>query len=407
MYPILRVDLDKLRHNAEALLQLANPWGVNIWAVTKVFCGAPAVGQALLAAGITTLADSRLENLARLPAAEKVLLRLPDPRQADAVVRYADWSLNSELTTLQALSRAATAAGKQHKVLLMVDVGDLREGLWPDEVIGFVRQAVDLPGIRIAGIGTNLTCLNGVLPDSNNLSILVELATELERLGLAKCEVVSGGNSSSLEMLRQGKLPKGINNLRLGEAIILGRETSKNRPLPGLFTDTVTLQAVAIEVKEKPWQPIGTIGENPFGNTLQLTDKGTGRRVILALGRQDVNPEGLVPLEPGVRVLGASSDHLILDMRDYPEDVQVGQVFSFGLNYTALLAACTSPYVVKEFVQAKKRPVGLEKEESQCQDKSLVVGTVPIHLLSSPPSAEEKKNWPLPLSVACGRRPRK
>lgn len=350
MYPLLRIDLEKLRHNAGALLQLADPFGISIWGVTKVLCGAPAVGEAMLAAGITTLADSRLENLQQLPTAEKVLLRLPDPKQASSVVHSADWSLNSELATLQALSQAAVAAGKQHNVLLMVDVGDLREGLWPDEVIPFVRRAVSLPGVQIGGLGTNLTCYGGVLPDRDNLSVLVKLASELRRLGLAECEVVSGGNSSTLELLKQGKLPKGINNLRLGESIILGRETAARRTLPGLYTDAVTLQAAAIEVKEKPSLPLGTIGQDAFGNTPVFFDSGRQRRVILAVGRQDVNPEGLVPLEPGIKVLGASSDHLLLDTSAYPESVQVGQIFSFGLDYGALLAACTSPYVTKQFI---------------------------------------------------------
>lgn len=350
MYPLLRVDLAKLRHNARALLQLANPFGISIWGVTKVLCGTPAVGEAMLAAGITTLADSRLENLQQLPTAEKVLLRLPDPKQADSVVHGADWSLNSELVTLQALSQAAVAAGKQHKVLLMVDVGDLREGFWPDEVVPCVREAISLPGIHIGGLGTNLTCYGGVLPDRDNLSILVELASELRRLGLAECEVVSGGNSSTLELLKQGKLPKGINNLRLGESIILGRETTARRALPGLYTDAVTLQAAAIEVREKPSLPLGTIGQDAFGNTPVFSDSGRHRRVILAVGRQDVNPEGLVPLEPGVTVLGASSDHLLLDTTAYPEPVKVGQIFSFSLDYGALLAACTSPYVTKQFI---------------------------------------------------------
>ncbi|HBK86396.1 MAG TPA: alanine racemase [Firmicutes bacterium] len=350
MYPLLRIDLAKLRHNAQALLQLASPFGISIWGVTKVLCGAPAVGEAMLAAGITTLADSRLENLQQLPTAEKVLLRLPDPKQANSVVHSADWSLNSELVTLQALSRAAVAAGKQHKVLLMVDVGDLREGLWPDEVIPFVRQVIGLPGIHVGGLGTNLTCYGGVLPDRNNLNILLELANDLRHLGLAECEVVSGGNSSTLELLIEGKIPKGINNLRLGESIILGRETSGRRALPGLYTDAVTVQAVAIEAKEKPSLPIGVIGQDAFGNTPVFFDSGRHRRVILAVGRQDVIPEGLLPLEPGVTVLGASSDHLLLDTSAYPESVQVGQIFSFGLDYGALLAACTSPYVTKQFI---------------------------------------------------------
>ena len=356
MYPLLQVDVGKLQHNVRTLVAAADAYDIDIWGVTKVLCGAPAVGQAMLAGGVTALADSRLQNLAKLsaacPEAEKVLLRLPSPRQAEAVVQWADYSLNSELVTLQALSRAAIAAGRQHKVLLMVDVGDLREGLWPDQVIPLVRQAVQLPGLHIVGLGTNLTCYGGVVPSRENLGILVQLADELERQGLLQCEIISGGNSSSLQMLQEGQLPSGINNLRLGESLLLGCETLARRPMPGLFTDVAILQAEVIEVRVKPSLPVGQIAQDAFGQTPQFNDCGLQRRAILAIGRQDTDPAGLQPLSAGLSVIGASSDHLLLDTTAHAGEVRAGQVFSFGLSYGALLAAATSPYVRQQFIGA-------------------------------------------------------
>ena len=164
-----------------------------------------------------------------------------------------------------------------------------------------------------------------------------------------RCQVISGGNSSSLSLMLEGCLPAGINNLRLGESIILGRETIARRPLPGLHTDAVTLQAEVIEVKDKPSVPIGEIGQDAFGRTPVFADRGWQRRAILAVGQQDVDPEGLIPLEPGLQVLGASSDHLLLDTTDYPGEVQVGQIISFGLTYAALLRASTAAYVEEAY----------------------------------------------------------
>ncbi len=353
VYPLLRIDVAKLRHNAQTLVDLAKSFSISIWGVTKVLGGAPPVGAAMLAGGVTALADSRLTNLRRLassfPDTPKVLLRLPSPRQAEAVVHIAACSLNSEWTTLQALSQAAVAAQRQHRVLLMVDVGDLREGLWPDQVIPFVKRAIGLPGLQIAGLGTNLTCYGGVIPSPKNLGILVDLARELERQGLVQCEIVSGGNSSSLQLLQEGKIPRGINNLRLGESLILGRETVSRHPIAGLHTDAVVLQAEVVEVKQKPSVPVGHIGQDAFGNKPVFVDRGLQRRAIVAIGKQDVDPGGLAPLDPGITVLGASSDHLLLDVGAYPGKVKVGQVFSFGLNYAALLAASTSAYVHKVY----------------------------------------------------------
>lgn len=353
MDPVLTVDLNKIRHNAECLCQLGARHGVDIWAVTKVLCGNPHLGQALLEAGVMTLADSRLANLRRLRAAgvggKKVLLRLPSPRRAEAVVNLADISLNSELTTLRALSAAALQAGREHAVLLMVDLGDLREGIWPDDLLEVAREAALLPGLQLIGLGSNLTCYGGVIPDEKNLGTLVDLARQLEQAGVMRCQVISGGNSSSLSLMLEGCLPAGINNLRLGESIILGRETIARRPLPGLHTDAVTLQAEVIEVKDKPSVPIGEIGQDAFGRTPVFADRGWQRRAILAVGQQDVDPEGLIPLEPGLQVLGASSDHLLLDTTDYPGEVQVGQIISFGLTYAALLRASTSAYVEEAY----------------------------------------------------------
>lgn len=349
MFPTLTVDLAKLRHNTEQLVGLAKDHGVSIWGVTKVICGYPELGRAMLSGGVETLADSRLPNLVKLIQAgvggNKALLRLPTPSEAEQVVRFADISLNSELITLQALSRAAIQQGREHAVIVMVDLGDLREGVWPDQVIPLVRQAVALPGLRLLGLGTNLSCYGGVIPTEANLSVLTQLAAELRREGLADCEIISGGNSSTLGLLQSGRLPAGINNLRIGEAIILGRETVARQPIPGFYTDAIVLEAEVVEVQVKPSVPVGEVGQDAFGNTPLFPDRGLRRRAVLAVGRQDVDPDGLLPLATGAEVIGASSDHLLLDVTECPDSVHVGDVLRFVPNYSALLRASTSPYV--------------------------------------------------------------
>jgi predicted amino acid racemase len=47
------------------------------------------------------------------------------------VVRSADISLNTELDTLKKLSYYAKASNKNHQVIVMVELGDLREGVLP------------------------------------------------------------------------------------------------------------------------------------------------------------------------------------------------------------------------------------------------------------------------------------
>lgn len=354
MYPELHVNLSKIRHNAARLTALAAASGITLWGVTKVLNGAPLLGETLLDAGVAALGESRISNLQRLQSAgvagQRVMLRLPSPTEADRVVSLTDISLNSELLTMQALGAAAIRQGRTHGVLLMVDLGDLREGIWPENLLLRARQAAGIAGLKLLGIGTNLTCYGGVIPTEENLRQLVGLADELESAGVMECQIVSGGNSSSVPLLLERRLPRRINNLRLGEAILLGREAVQRQPIAGLHVDAISLWAEVVEVKAKPSLPIGQIGQNAFGQIPQFEDRGVRQRAILAVGRQDVNPSGLSPLAPGVRILGASSDHLVLDVSDHPGPVSVGHVFGFHLDYGALLRASNSADVDKVFV---------------------------------------------------------
>lgn len=159
-------------------------------------------------------------------------------------------------------------------------------------------------------------------------------------------ELVSGGNSANWLMMESGNMPKAVNHLRIGEAILLGNETTERIPIKGLYQDVFTLWAEVIEVATKPSVPIGEIGEDAFGQIPSFVDRGRHRRAIVAIGRQDVVIEGLQPDIEGIKILGASSDHLILDVEDAERPVQVGDVLSFTVRgYSALLALFTSDYV--------------------------------------------------------------
>jgi predicted amino acid racemase len=350
---VLTIDLNKLEHNARLICDRAESAGVSVYGVTKVLCGMPAAALAFKRAGISAIADSRLENIATMRKAGVpgpfVLLRLPAISRATEVVSLADISLNSELSTLKRLDCAAGERGVAHGVILMVDVGDLREGIWPEDFPGLLDECLSLRNLEVVGLGTNLACYGGVIPDEKNMSLLRGLAeTAKKRLGREL--VVSGGNSSSLALLFSGEFPHGINNLRIGEGIVLGRETVDRQPLPSAHLDACVLTAEIIELKTKPSVPVGTIGQDAFGGVPIFADRGLRRRAILSLGRQDTVPEGLTPLLPGADVLGASSDHLILDVTDAPS-VKVGDRLSFIPGYGALLAAATSPYVRKVLVE--------------------------------------------------------
>lgn len=148
--------------------------------------------------------------------------------------------------------------------------------------------------------------------------------------------------------MRRGHLPKEINNLRLGECLLLGRDMAFNVDIDGLSQDTMRLEAELVEVRAKRTLPVGEIGHDAFGNVPVFADHGVRRQGILAVGKQDVNIIGLTPLDDGVKIKTASSDHLLVDIEARP-DLQVGDVLSFRPDYTAMLSASTSEYVTKVF----------------------------------------------------------
>jgi predicted amino acid racemase len=349
----LTIDLRKIEENARAIVR-ALP-GVRIVGVTKVTCGTPEVAHAMLAGGVAALGESRLENAERLRAAGITapiwLLRAPTPGLAAETIRFADVSLVSEIAIAEALEAAAASAAVRHGIVAMVDIGDLREGMWPDALTPFLRRVSTLGHLDVLGIGASLTCYGAIVPDAENLGLLGRLATEAEHQ-VGHALTVSAGSSTSIAPVMSGVGRAFVDNLRIGEAIVLGVDPATRAPIPGLglHRDALTLSAPVIECAAKPSKPIGTCSQDAFGNVPAFADLGMRRRAICAIGRQDAPPEGLTPVDPHVRVLGASSDHLVLDVEDLPVPPEIGGSLEFTPGYGATLALFTSPYVAKAFV---------------------------------------------------------
>lgn len=351
MSAVLYTDARKLRHNAETLVKACHAHGIRLSAVTKVFCAEESIVRVLEEAGVDSFADSRLLNLQKINSRlDKMLLRILDPMEAEDAVRLADISLQSEAAAIDALALAAEKHRKKHRVVLMIDLGDLREGCFFKDRAGILALAERVhraPWLDLYGVGTNLTCFGGILPDETNLTVLTDIAESLRKALHIPLPLVSGGNSSSIGLMLRGGIPKGVNHLRIGEGLLLGRDTALGTPLEGLYQDVFTLSVPVGEVKTKPSKPVGTSGLNAFGEPVTFKDKGDMRRAIGLAGRQDIDAEGLTPTESGIEVIGASSDHLLMDVSARP-DISVGSRVEFTLDYGALLKACTSPYIKKQ-----------------------------------------------------------
>jgi predicted amino acid racemase len=296
-----------------------------------------------LEAGATSLGDSRVANIERLRAdgidAPIVLLRSALVSEVDRVVHAADTSCATEVEVIELLGAAAVRADRVHGVMLMVELGDLREGIMPADLADVVARCLAVPGIEVRGVGTNLACRNGVVPDDRNLGELSDLATSIEaQFGIALA-AVSGGNSSSLGWLRTTEHVKRVDNLRLGEALVLGRDPLHGVAIEGLHHDAVTVFAEVIESKHKPRRAWGDRARSTFSPPADPPpDEDHGWHSLLAIGHQDTDPLDLTT-PSGARIIGASSDHLVVASR---QRLTLGSEVAFRPGYSALVRSMSS-----------------------------------------------------------------
>lgn len=354
--PEMSIDTGKVAANAERITKMCRKQGISVFGVTKGVSANPEVARAMLEGGCAGLADSRMANIRKMRLfgirEPVMLLRIPMPGEMRYIAEDADSCLVSMPGSILMLDRACREAGTSVGVIIMVDLGDLREGIWPDQP-GEIAEALGrCKRVRFLGVGSNLGCLSGVLPTEKNLSLLVDVGRELASSLGCPLVTVSGGATSSLSLVEEGRMPEGVNQLRVGEAILLGTDITRGRTIPYLRQDAIRITAEVVEVRRKPSMPVGETGSDAFGNIQVFEDRGVRRRVIVAMGRQDTRPEGLRPVKEGFSVIGASSDHLTLDAEDFQGPVEIGDTVSFMPDYGAMLAASTSPYVSTRIIRS-------------------------------------------------------
>ncbi|MDF7663728.1 alanine/ornithine racemase family PLP-dependent enzyme [Bifidobacterium sp. ESL0763] len=356
-YPQLTINLTKLGENVRNVLGLCADNGIDVAVVVKGANGLMPIVNAYRQAGAKTIASSRLEQLEAVrrmwPDQQTLDLRIPMLSELQQMIDCADISLESEVETLAKLDELCVAQHRTHRVILMVDLGDLREGFFKEEdLYAAARQVEDAKGLVLEGIGTNLGCYGSIEPDETNLGRLCELAEHIESVIGRKLAVVSGGASTSLSLLTHHTMPKGINHLRIGDNFLLrDMEYYFDYAIPDLNGDAFTLQAEIIEKKEKPTYPIGHISVDAFGNTPEYVDEGIRTRGLLAIGRQDIGDmTKLHPVDKRIKIYGGSSDHTIIDLTDCDGDYQLGDTVEFTLEYENVLYSTGSPYVHKKYV---------------------------------------------------------
>ena len=358
-YPVVEVRLDKIYENAKTIVELCIKSGIKTTGVVKGCNGLAEVAFQLERAGCTQIACSRLAHLINLKKKgikiPLMLFRIPMMCEIETMIEYVDYSLNSELETIKAIEHFCKKHSKNHSVILMLDLGDLREGIYDDSELVDLAEYIEnnLENVNLAGIGTNLGCYGSIKPTKYNLGKLCDVAEKIQiRIG-RKLDIISGGATTSVPLLLNGEMPVGINNLRIGEGILNNQVLPYrwNVNVPNLHQGTFILKAQVIEVQNKPSYPIGEIFMDGFGNTPTYIDKGIRKRAIVAIGKQDFAYDQFIfPLKKGLEVLGSSSDHTILDIEECTEEIKVGDMLEFDIYYETMLFLTLAPTVKIVFI---------------------------------------------------------
>lgn len=351
----LIIDISKLQYNLEVVQTLCARHRLDLLAVAKGCNGFLPVIKVFQEGGSSNIGFSRIADaikaspvLARRPC----FISLPSPQQAEAIVHHFGSSLHSELPAIQALAHTADRTSQPHGIILMVDIGDLREGVLPDEVVQTVRAILEMrsPFLELWGLGGTLGCCSGTLPDAQNLGLLQELAVETERCTGHGIRTLSIGGSVVIPWIEKGLLPSRINQVRMGEAILLGTVPTLDQRYEALFPDVFLLRGTVLEARTKPSLPPGRQGRDVFGQRQTFTDRGRRLRCILDFGILDTYPKGLTPVIAGLEFINSNSDYTIIDATETGQEWKPGDSMDFIMTYQALIRAFHSPHMRKTVV---------------------------------------------------------
>lgn len=348
---------EKLKHNFNFLDKLFTThnkdWGV----VSKLLCGNKQFLKVLLDLGVTEIHDSRISNLKTIklinPKVQTVYIKPPSKRVIKSLITYADVSFNTELETIKLISDEAVKQDKIHKIIIMIEMGDLREGVMGDQLIDFYGDIFKLPNIEVIGLGTNFNCLNGVMPSHDKLIQLSLYKQLIDVTFHKKIKWVTGGSSIMIPLLLKKMVPVGNNHFRIGETLFFGNNLITEKPLKGMKTDVFKLFAQIIELQEKPKVPIGEMGTNVSGESIEIDESDFGKtsiRAILDIGLLDIDIKNIRPVDKNIDFLGATSDMIVIDLGTNKKKYKMGDFIAFKPNYLGVLNILNSHYIDKKAV---------------------------------------------------------
>ncbi|CAM3945871.1 alanine racemase [Flavobacterium antarcticum] len=353
----ITLETKKLANNFNHLNDFFKSHNIDWSIVTKILCGNKKYLTELLNLGIKQYSDSRISNLKMIknldPNAQTIYIKPPAKGVIEEVVTYADISMNTDFHTIEMLSEEAVKQNKIHKIIIMIDLGELREGVMREDFVDFYAKVFEMKNIEVVGLGTNLACLYGIKPNNDKLLQLCLYKQLIELKFNVTIPFVSGGSSVTIPLIKQGLLPKDINHFRVGETLFMGTDAYNNLPFKNMDNDIFKLYAEIIELYEKPLIPIGELGTNLEGNTMTFDEKNIGKssvRAIIDIGLLDIDMKHLEATDENVKLAGATSDMVVLDLGENLTNFKVGDQMEFTLDYMGIVRIMNSKYIEKRVV---------------------------------------------------------
>lgn len=356
----LTIDTEKICENIIKLEEYLSRNGIQWTLITKMLCGyKPALEKIIPANCIKNLhsiGDSRISNLRTIkeikPDVVTMYIKPPALNQVKNVIKYADISLNSSFTTIEALNNEAEINGKIHRILIMIEMGELREGILRKDVLTFYEKIFQLENIKVIGLGTNLGCMYGIEPTYDKLIQLSLYKNLIDAKFNQQLELVSGGSSITLPLIDKQKVPKGVNHFRIGEAALLGVSPLHNKKFMNLSTSAIEFSAEILEFYKKEMIPDGKIGEAAVGHIAELNnrDNKESYRCLVDFGQLDVDAENLYPKDKQVNFIGTTSDMTVYDLGIKANGYSVKEKLHFRPNYMSIARIMNSRYMAKKIL---------------------------------------------------------
>ncbi|HYW95164.1 MAG TPA: alanine racemase [Bacteroidales bacterium] len=350
----ITLNAGKLKENYRHLDRLFKSHKIKWSVVSKLLSGNTLFLRELLNLKPEQVCDSRVSNLKTIktidPSVETIYIKPPPKQYVKAVVEFADISLNTEFETIRMLSEEARKQKKNHKVIIMIEMGELREGVMREDFIDFFSKVFELPNIEVVGIGTNLTCLYGVLPNQDKLIQLGLYEQLVEARFNKEIPYVSGGSSVTIPLIHQGILPEAINHFRVGETLFLGTNVYDGSVYQEMHNDVFRLYTEIIELTEKPRVPTGEMGVNVDGESFEFNENDIGKtswRAIVDMGLLDVDEKHISLVEDDLELVGASSDMFVIDLGENKNNYKVGDIIEFRMDYMGVVRILNSKYIEK------------------------------------------------------------